>query len=382
MIFIISRGYPSISEPLNGIFELDQAKALINIGHKIVFVVLDFRSVRKFRRFGFFCSYIDNVQCFHISFPLGNLEIPLFNLIARKITWLGSFFLKSRYGTPYVLHSHFFQISSLAVEIKKRLDVPLVITEHSSLINSNQIEKNIFDIANRAYTNCNLLITVSNSLSKKIMSNFKVDSIVLPNIVNSIIFCHKKKKKDDFKKNEFVFVSVGTLDYNKGFDLLIKAFSLSNFGYMVKLKIIGNGELMKELKSDVNILGLQNNVEFLGFMNREQIAKVYKDCDVFVLASRGETFGLVYVEALLAGIPIIATSCGGPEDFINETNGIITPINDVEKLSESLVFMYHNSRKYDSLSISVNAFNKFSPQVIAQKLSSLYQKLSIEPING
>jgi glycosyltransferase involved in cell wall biosynthesis len=377
LIFIISRGYPSISEPLNGVFELDQAKALINIGHKIVFVVLDFRSVRKFRRFGFFSSHIDDIQCFHISFPLGNLETPLFNLIARKITLLGCFFLKSKFGTPYVLHSHFFQISSLAVEIKKKLDVPLVITEHSSLINSNQIEKNIFDIANRAYTNCNLLITVSNSLSKKIMSNFKLDSIVLPNIVNSIIFCQKNKKKNDHKKNEFVFVSVGTLDYNKGFDLLVKAFSLSNFGYSVKLKIIGDGELMKELKSDVKKLGLQNNVEFLGFMNREQISKVYNDCDVFVLASRGETFGLVYIEALLAGMPIIATSCGGPEDFINETNGILTPINDVEKLSESLVFMYHNSRKYDPEIISENAFNKFSPQVIAQKLSNLYQKISL-----
>jgi glycosyltransferase involved in cell wall biosynthesis len=377
MIFIISRGYPSKAEPLNGIFELDQAKALINIGYNVIFVVLDFRSIRKLRRFGFFSRQVNDVQCFHISFPLGNIEHPLLNYIARKITWLGSFFLEKKNGKPDIIHSHFFQISSLAIELKKKFKVPLVVTEHSSLMHSNKIHKHIYAIANKAYRQSSLLITVSSSLSNKIASNFKLNSIVLPNIVNAKVFYQNKLIKRNNENNDFVFVSVGTLNYNKGFDLLIKAFSLSKFEHNVKLKIIGSGELMQELSLNVKKIGIQNNVEFLEFLPRGQIAKVFHDSDAFVLASRGETFGLVYIEALIAGLPIIATSCGGPEDFINETNGILTPINDIEKLSESLVFMYHNSKKYNPLSISENAFNKYSPQVIAEKLSSLYQELSI-----
>jgi hypothetical protein len=66
-----------------------------------------------------------------------------------KITWLGSGFLRNRFGKPYLLHSHSFQISSLAVEIKNRFLIPLVVTEHSSLLNTDVIEPNLFALAKK-----------------------------------------------------------------------------------------------------------------------------------------------------------------------------------------------------------------------------------------
>ena len=51
-------------------------------------------------------------------------------------------------------------------------------------------------------------------------------------------------------------------------------------------------------------------------MSRDEIGQIMQKSDVFVLASREETFGLVYIEAMLAGLPVIATSCGGPEEFV------------------------------------------------------------------
>ena len=66
-----------------------------------------------------------------------------------------------------------------------------------------------------------------------------------------------------------------------------------------------------------------------------EIVKVYEECDCFVLPSAGETFGVVYVEAMAAGLPVIATRCGGPEDFVNEDNGIliISEIKDMHNES-------------------------------------------------
>jgi glycosyltransferase involved in cell wall biosynthesis len=373
MIFIISRGYPSTNDPLNGIFELDQANALKNFGYNIVFVVLDFRSFRKKRKWGFFSRNINGMKCFHISFPLGNITHPIFNFIAKKVTWIGCEFLERDFGKPKLLHSHFFLISSLAIEIKKKFNVPLITTEHSSLINTEIVDKRTYSIANEVYNNSSLIISVSSALSKKIFSNFKVHSIVLPNIVNANVFYQSNDKSIKKIESEFVFVSVGTLTYNKGFDLLIKAFSLARLGNSVKLKIIGNGELFDELKLLALKLKIYEQIEFLGFLARDEIVKIFNTANAFVLASRGETFGLVYIEALISGLPIIATSCGGPEDFVNDSNGIIIPINDIDKLADSLKRMYNSYKTYDLASISEKAYNKYSPPIIAQELSNLYQ---------
>jgi L-malate glycosyltransferase len=375
MIFIISRGYPSKAEPLNGIFELDQAKALINIGYNIIFVVLDFRSIFRLRKFGFFEKEVGGIRCFHISFPLGNLENPIFNFIARKITWLGSGFLRNRFGKPDLLHSHFVQISSLAVEIKNRFKVPLVVTEHSSLLNTDVIEPNLFALAKKTYNNSDLVIAVSTSIGKKLTYHFNVYPTVVNNIVDNSVFNLVESGKQDSVQKKFVFISVGSLNFNKGFDILLKAFALSKFDNNVKLIIIGDGELKSELQIEAENLGLNSEVEFLGYQSREKIFEEFKNSNGFVLASRGETFGLVYIEALLSGLPVIATACGGPEEFINESNGILVPIEESAKLSEALSNMVKNSSMFDNSKISLDASNRFAPQVIAEKLSLLYDSV-------
>jgi glycosyltransferase involved in cell wall biosynthesis len=377
MIFIVSRGFPTPKYPLNGIFELDQAKSLQHIGCEIVFVVLDFRSIFKLRKFGIFARNVNGLDCFHISFPLGDLENPLFNFIARKITLFGSYFLKKRHSGPKVIHSHFFQISSLALELKNKFKVPFVVTEHSSIINNQKISNRNLLLANRVYANADQVICVSSALSQKIKSHFNISSTVIPNIVSSDIFNVDYSKKLADHNNQFVFVSVGVLSPIKRFDLLIDAFSFCKFSSNVKLQIIGDGELKSNLQERVIELGLQNTIEFLGFRSREQTAEIFKKADSFVLASQSETFGVVFLEALFSGLPVISTMCGGPEDFVNDSNGILVPINDVDSLSTALRCMYENHEKYNSKEISSNALKMFSPDVIAQKISNLYTKLSV-----
>src|SRR5690606_12759224 len=92
------------------------------------------------------------------------------------------------------------------------------------------------------------------------------------------------------KRDMFTFVSVGSLNYNKGFDVLINAFKKANFSQNVYLKIIGKGEEYNNLQKQINQLGLNNQVQLLGFMTRSKISGVMQESDVFVLASRSETF--------------------------------------------------------------------------------------------
>lgn len=278
------------------------------------------------------------------------------------------------------MHSHFVQISSLAIEFKKILNVPLVVTEHSSLLNSSLIRPNIFALAKKVYNKADLVITVSNSLKEKLMDHFNVNSIVVNNIVDNTVFNVGSDLKQKSIIDEFVFVSVGNLTYNKGFDLLIKAFHLSKFNSKVKLKIIGDGELKEELSKEVEKMCLKTEVEFMGFQSREKIIEEFQNSTAFVLPSRGETFGVVYIEALMAGLPVIGTKCGGPEEFINQKNGLLVPINDVIKLSEAMIYMVKMHNIYDRFEISKYAQKKFSPNIIAEQIISLYNKVLVKNI--
>jgi glycosyltransferase involved in cell wall biosynthesis len=370
-VYIVSRGIPNHKYPLNGIFEFDQAIALKKAGVDVVYLVLDFRSILRLRKFGFYKSQVNNINVFYTSFPIGNIEKPLLNYFARKILKITCKLLRRHYNEPNIIHSHFLLISSLALEIKKEFKKPLVVTEHSSLLNNKIISNQIFKIAKKTYNNSNLLLTVSSSLSKKIFNTFKVHSVVIPNIVNEEFIPNTTTKNT----NKFIFTSVGTLNYNKGFDLVIDAFKLAEFPNNVYLEIIGEGEEKSTLLKRIIDLNLVNQVKILGFKTRLEIHKKFLESNVFVLASRSETFGVVYIEALLSGLPIIATKCGGPEDIVNQLNGQLITIDNVNELKESMMFMYNNSYKYNSKLISEDASLKYSSNHISKQLIDHYKKV-------
>ena len=215
------------------------------------------------------------------------------------------------------------------------------------------------------------IISVSSQLSLKIKKNFGFNSVIIPNIVDTSIFKFIPKKE----KNTFTFISIGHLVYGKGHDLLIDAFHYAKFDREVYLNIIGEGELNTQLQAKIDSLNLNKQIKLLGLLSRSEIVNQMQKSDVFVLASRGETFGVVYIEALSVGLPVIATACGGPEDFIEKKNGIITPLNDVLQLSKSMYDLYKNIDRYKKEEISQSARINFSPEVVGMKLTELYNKL-------
>ena len=98
-----------------------------------------------------------------------------------------------------------------------------------------------------------------------------------------------------------------------------------------RLIIFGDGPESGALRALCAELGLYSRVSFRGHCPREELAEAYAAADCFVLASRSETFGVAYIEAMAAGLPVIATRCGGPEDFVTEENGILIPVDDEER---------------------------------------------------
>ncbi|MBQ3737412.1 MAG: glycosyltransferase [Bacteroidales bacterium] len=366
-VAIISRGKPTPKYPLYGIFEFDQAKALAKKGIEVAFIAIDFRAWAFKRKYGLFKYECERVHVYELSLPI--------NAYRRGIPFLQRLLLVSfkamvkEFGKPDIIHAHFYSIAAIASILKKKYSIPFVITEHSSKLNKPATEISNLDkrLATKAYQNCDRLITVSEALRDNIFRNFGYDSIVIPNMVDNQCFQYLDKAKDDAP---FVFVSVGNLIPIKAFDKLIEAFSQVKDD--IKLLIIGEGPERERLQNQIKNLRLEAQVKLLGQLKRDEINKVYQESHVFVLASQSETFGVSYIEAMYAGLPVIATRCGGPESFVNDSNGMLVPLNDVDALAHAMLTMHQNYHEYSPKEISDNCIAKFSPEVIAERIIKSY----------
>lgn len=372
-VAIISQGKPTSQHPLNGIFEFDQAKALAKKGIDVAFVAIDFRAYSNKRRFGLFKYKSDGVHVFELSLPL-NVYRRAIPVLQRLLLIPFRAMLKS-FGKPDVVHSHFYSISAIASILKKKYGIPFVITEHSSKLNkpAEQISDLDKQLAKKAYQNCDQLICVSEALRKNILQNFGHDSVVIPNMVDNQSFNYLSQAKGD---SPFVFASVGNLKPIKAFDKLVEAFDQVKDD--AKLYIIGDGPEKERLNSLISALQLNEKVELLGRLERSEINKVYQTSHVFVLPSQSETFGVSYIEAMYTGLPVIASRCGGPESFVNERNGLLVPVNNIDALAEAMRMIRQNYHAYNPEQISEECISKFSPEVIADKIIKTYSDILCE----
>ena len=370
--FVISRGIPSEKYPLYGIFEFDQAKALAKSGLDTSMLVIDFRSRKYKRKFGFFSYEKDNVKIFELSLPLN-----LYRRALPLLQFLMMFLYKKAVkviGKPDVIHAHFYSIAAIASIIKKKYDIPFFITEHSSKLNKNAnlISKLDKKLTIKAYSNATAIIAVSKALSENIKNNFNFNTHIIHNIVD----INNDYKIQHTDNESFTFISVGNLITLKGFDILIKAFKKAFADdSKVCLNIIGEGEESIHLQDIINECNITDKVRLLGQKTRPELFELMRKSDAFVLASKSETFGVVYIEAMACGLPVIATRCGGPEDFVNDTNGFLIPTDDIETLSKALIKMRLDIDNFDNERISEECYNKFSSENIAKQIVEQYYKV-------
>lgn len=368
-VLIISRGYPSDNDKLNGIFEFDQAKALHAAGVDVAFISLDFRSLKKRRKYGVHSFEKEGIYIYDLSLPTGIYRrlLPLL----RCLLWLMYKKVEKNFGKPDIIHTHFYFMGAIASNLSKQANVPLILTEHSSKLNKakNQISSLDYKLACAAYKGSSKVLTVSSAIHDRLVQNFNVESDIVPNIIDSSIFNLPIPKNT---KSSFNFVSVGTLKPIKGFDVLINAFADAELPSTVKLNIIGGGPEYKSLSDLIEKREMIDRVNLLGERSRKEIADIFAQSDAFILLSKSETFGLVYAEALLSGLPIIATNCGGPTDFVCSENGIIVGIDDRKSSVDAIHTMLSNADKYDKHKMREDCLKRFSEQAIAKHLLHQY----------
>lgn len=177
---------------------------------------------------------------------------------------------------------------------------------------------------------------------------------------------------------EFYIFSVGRLNQQKNFCLLIEAFSKLHKKYAnYSLIIAGEGPERESLEKQISLLELEKSVHLIGFT--KEVHSLMSKCSMFVLTSNYEGMSNAMLESLAIGAPTICTDCpiGGARMIIqNEKNGLLTPVNDVEALYEAMVRIIEN--KEFALKLSKNAVlvrQELAVDTIAKKWEKLVEEL-------
>ena len=381
-ILIVTRGYPSLKYPGNGIFEFDQARALAEAGNKVILAAVDLRSFRRWRKWGVKHFMKDGVEIYTINIPVGRVPHCILRYAGQFGICILYRLIKRKHCEPDIVHAHFLLMAEIALALKPQLSAAFVVTEHWSALNNKYetFPQWVKDNARDIYSQYNKVIAVSAALSDSIKKNFGIDPVVVPNMLDPVFLSNDVKHTEHM---DFTFVFVGNCISGKSPLECIKAFyeafhrdKFATYdGRKINLRFIGDGILMNDCRQLIKKLQLEKNVFMMGRKTRNIVAEVLRASDCFVLPSKRETFGVAYIEAMACGLPVIATKCGGPECFVNKNNGVLIPTNDERALIDAFQYMLHNINKYNKECIANDIQKKYSPQTIANQLMSVYRLL-------
>lgn len=209
---------------------------------------------------------------------------------------------------------------------------------------------------------------------KKILENHKIRKPIetIPNGIDTTLFRPFNKtaaRKKLGLEGEKIFLSLGRLGHEKNVDVVIRAFENLD----AKLVIVGRGPAKPKLEKLTKKLNLQNKVAFKGFVPEKLKPLYYSAADALVIASKSETQGLVVVEAMACGTPVIGVNSGAiPEMIEDGKNGYLFEPGNVKELTEKIE-MFESSRLMEKNAIETS--KDYSIDRCTTKLEKFYQNL-------
>lgn len=223
---------------------------------------------------------------------------------------------------------------------------PLVITIHGQdLQHTIYRDTDCKEAVAFALQHASRIIVVSRKLRRLAADHFGITQklVVIPNGVDPQEIVRAGGIRDELHNGDNpILLSVSNLIKSKGIDLNIRAVErLKNKYPRLQYWVVGSGPEERKLRALVARFGLENRVTFLGRQSHSNVLRYMSSCDVFSLPSWSEGFGVVYLEAMALGKPVIGCKGEGPEDFIEhrKTGWLVKP-RDVNSLVEALDFLF------------------------------------------
>lgn len=297
-------------------------------------------------------------------------------------------------GNFDVIHAHDWLTAYAGKTLKVAYNTPLVSTIHATEAGRNsgirgEMQKYINDTEWMLTYESSEVIVNSNYMKNELQRLFglpyeKIN--VVPNGVNLTLFNGIDKDMEFRRKfamdNEKIILFMGRLVYEKGIQTLISAMPkiLSHY-HDAKLLIAGKGGMIDELRNQVNYLGLGNKVYFTGYLRSKDVQKMYKCADVAVFPSTYEPFGIVALEAMLSGTPVVTSDVGGLNEIVDHgVNGMKSYAGNPNSLADSILALLFDKNLCEK--VAQNAKEKVKSQYNWSKITDdthlVYEKAICE----
>jgi len=265
----------------------------------------------------------------------------------------------------------------------KRLGLPVVITEQVPwgpwLDRQPRVRRQSVWAARRARAVLALSTSVQESIRR--WAGPEPEVRVVPNGVDGDVFvpCEDPRDRDPDQ-----ILYAGRFDFVKGADVLLGAMRLLlERRPSSRLLVIGGSYYRRKRLEEERIrrmaveLGLDGRVRFTDPVPGPELARAMRRSAVLVLPSRAESFGTVLVEALSCGTPVVATRCGGPEDIVTESVGVLVPVEDERALADGMESVLVNRSRYDPSALRAYALERFSWRSVAERVAAVYDEIGL-----
>lgn len=385
-IVIIPAFFQTKNRPTLGSFFLDQAKALRRAGHEVTILYCDTYSVKCVKEWFSYkeetVSQIQEIQIYRTKTfcPMKHGIEGHKEAFAKGIENLWEKYMKNQ--SVDIIHAHCCVWAGYAaMKLSEKTKIPYVVTEHATLfqLHKNEISNANYAVIAEVFQKAVKVICVSRAFAR-LLEEYTLNIEVIGNVVDCEQFQVKETDKDGVRFLTVCYMEAEEQLYKKGMDILIKSWSEIVAKHpRAKLIIGGGGKAQEKVVEWTKEYQVIDSVEFLGALTRSQVVKQMQNCGCFVLPSRYETFGVVYIEAMACGKPVIAVANGGPDDFVHEFNGILIQPEQEEELVQALEKMIMALEKEDSIfqpeRIAAYVEEKFSYRAIAEQLEKVYESI-------
>lgn len=360
--------------PVRGGTELatyNLCKSLIDIGNEVMLFAPDYHREQTFTEFP-----VERVK----SLSLSKSDKMVFSFCDFKRV----FKIVKNFSPDIIYYCTANGMARMALRAAKKLGVPCVATIHTKFkdafydsCHSKIITKMLLNSLVKKLNRSDKITFVSEDCALQMRGEgFKKDYIVIKNGVNyfekSNSYAHAKDIKSPFN---FFFVGHLIKVKNIQFSLKSLAYLKDKKGYNdFKFSIVGDGKYGKKLKKLTKKLGLENNVEFLGYVGDKNIlAKHYGNANLFLLPSTFDNDPLVVLEAAQMGTPsVVLKDTGSSERITNNVNGFVSEYS-IEGYAEKLYEIINDKELYNSVCKNINALTGESWNEVAGKYIELFK---------
>lgn len=367
-----------------GTFFEEQARALMKLGHQVGIIYPEYSPFSEiFQKSEEQSRFVvdDGLPTYSVfvQTKIPKLRKLSYKTFCKAVSRVYDEYV-SKHSIPDIIHAHSIFFGGIAAfHIAGENNIPFVITEHlTAFIMGTINHEDDRELSRKIFHDADASVIVSNNFKGDLEKELSLEKDIFHIVHNMVadLFFEDFSIKEYKSGDEFILFTNSFLLPRKNHKLIFEAIKiLIDKKINVKLHVGGDGPLRDELIKYASDNGMAEHINFVGGLKRTEVKNQLINSHAFVLASFYETFGVVLIESLACGRPVITTDSGGPRDFVNEKNGKLVREFSPTRLAAAIEQVITNYNNYNQKEISGRCYDLFNEKKIATDLEKIYEKV-------